>query len=264
MESISLIRIFAVVKRHLYVMFRDMRVLSQDIYWPIMDLMLWGFMTQAMVSKYQLDPYFFYTMIASVGLWQVFLRSTLEVSVSMLEEIWSRNLVNLFSTPLLLSEWICAIAVLATIRTVSTVMIAICAIKLFFSWSLFNVGWVLIPCSLNLLLFGLSIGFMTAAFLICYGKQADALAWMMGWFCAPFSTIYCPLETLPIWMQKVSLALPMFYTYSALAKAVRGQSIAWNDLIIAFGLNILYLVFSILLFQFLFEQSRKKGLSRLE
>lgn len=264
MANISIVRIGAVVKRHLYVAFRDMRVLTQDVYWPIMDLMLWGFMAEWMVSKYHLDSYYFYTMIASVGLWQVFLRSTLEVSISMLEEIWSRNLINFFSTPLLLSEWVIAVGMLAIVRTITTVFIAAFTIKLLFSWSLFEVGWILIPCSLNLLLFGLAIGFATSAILACWGKQAEALAWMMGWFCAPFSTIYCPFEALPLWMQKMSLALPMFYTYSALSKTIQGQSIAWGDLGIAFVLNVVYLVVSILLFIFLFEQSRNKGLSRLE
>ena len=94
MANLSFIRISAVVKRHLYTALKELRAITQDIYWPIMDLMLWGFMAQSMVAKYHFDSYYLYTLIASVGLWQVFLRSSLEVSIGMLEEIWSRNLSN--------------------------------------------------------------------------------------------------------------------------------------------------------------------------
>lgn len=262
--TVSLCRILAVVKRHLYVATRDLRVYTQDIYWPIMDLSLWGFMAQYMSVQQKMEPSYAHILIASVGLWQVFLRSSLEVSVGMLEEIWSRNLVNIFSTALSSFEWGCAALILATIRTVTTVAIAALAIKIIFGWSLFSAGWILVPCSFMLLLFGLAIGFITAGILVCWGKKAETLAWMMGWLFAPFSTIYYPAEALPLWMQKVSYMLPMIYTYRALGGAIKGEPIAWHLLGTAFGINLIFIVGSIAFFIAMFEQSRKKGLSRLE
>ena len=262
--TLSLCRVFAVIKRHLYVAARDLRVYTQDIYWPIMDLALWGFMAQYMSAQQKMEPSYAHILIASVGLWQVFLRSSLEVSVSMLEEVWSRNLSNMFSTALSPFEWGLAAIILAAIRTITTVLIAACAIKILFGWSLFLVGWILVPCAFMLLLCGLSVGFITAGILVCWGKKAETLAWMMGWLFAPFSTIYYPAEALPIWMQKVSYALPMAYTYQALGGAVKGEPIAWDLLGKAFGINIIFIVGSIGFFIAMFEQSRKKGLSRLE
>ena len=262
--NLSLCRILAVVKRHLYIALRDLRMITQDIYWPIMDIALWGFMAQWMCKQQTMEQTYAHCLIASVGLWQVFMRSSMEVSVSMLEEVWSRNLVNIFSTPLCSIEWAFATMLLAIIRTITTVLIAALAIYILFGWSLFSAGWILIPCSTLLLIFGLAMGFLTASMLVCWGKKAESLAWMIVWMCAPFSAIYYPVEALPLWMQKVSQCMPMMYIYQALGKVFKGEPIAWNLLGTALMINIIFMVISLSLFIFMFEQSRKKGLARLE
>jgi ABC-2 type transport system permease protein len=182
----------------------------------------------------------------------------------MLDEIWEKNLVNFFAGPLYLIEWVAACSLLALIRTITTMIIAIIIIKLLFSWMLFSVGMVLIPCALNLFLSGLTIGFLITALLSLFGKKADAFAWMMGWMCAPFSSIYYPAAALPAWMNSVANWMPMMYTFDALKQAIADGGINWNFLGIAFGLNCIYLTGAILLFLICFEQSRKRGLSRLE
>ena len=48
-------------------------------------------------------------LLAAVMLWDVMFRGQLGVSISFLEEMWSRNLGHLFVTPLRPYEWVIAL-----------------------------------------------------------------------------------------------------------------------------------------------------------
>jgi ABC-2 type transport system permease protein len=262
--SFSWIRVYAVISRYLLVAFRDFRTVSQDFFWPLVDITLWGFAALYACKTSGNPSVYLYSTVACVTLWQLFLRANFEVSISMLDEIVAKNLVSFFASPLRLIEWIVATSILAGIRMITTMIIAVIIIKLLFSWMFLSVGIVLLPFIINVFLFGLTVGYFTAALLMLFGKKIDALAWMMGWVFAPFSSIYYPAETLPDWMNSVANCLPLKYTADALKQAIIEESINWNFLLKSFELNLIYLAMTIFIFLICFEQSRKRGLSRLE
>jgi ABC-2 type transport system permease protein len=108
------------------------------------------------------------------------------------------------------------------------------------------------------------MGFLSAAIIVFYGKRVQMLAWMMAYIFAPFSAVYYPVEALPSWGQYIAKVLPMSYTFEGMRQVLNNQTFSMPMFTISIALNIVYLALAVLLFKFMFEKSRDKGLARLE
>ena len=104
----------------------------------------------------------------------------------------------------------------------------------------------------------------TAAISLYFGQRFQMLAWMTTYGFAPFSAIYYPMNALPTWAQAIGKCLPMSYVFEGMRKVLKEGRFDMYDFGMSLALNGLYLILSLLLFRFLFEKSRAKGLSRLE
>ena len=88
-------RIFAMVLRYWYLLRSSWPRLLELIYWPAVQMLMWGFL-QLYVSE---NAGFFAkaggTFIGAVLLWDILFRGQLGFSISFLEEMWARNMGNL-------------------------------------------------------------------------------------------------------------------------------------------------------------------------
>ena len=92
-----------------------------------------------------------YMVISGVFFWIIVWRAQYEITVNFLEELWNKNLVNLFVSPLSLNEWIVSVFIVGIIKmVVGLAFIGILAF-LIFKTNLINYGWYLIPFSLKML-----------------------------------------------------------------------------------------------------------------
>jgi ABC-type transport system involved in cytochrome c biogenesis ATPase subunit len=123
---------------------------------------------------------------------------------------------------------------------------------------------MMLPFLFSLLMSGWFMGFTASGVIIRYGQSVQSVAWMAGFALAPFSAVYYPVEVLLRWAQCIAAALPMTYIFEGTRAILRGEREPVSDLLISFGLNILYLALSVLLFGWMFEKSRERGLARLE
>jgi ABC-2 type transport system permease protein len=112
----SLLRVKAIIQRHLALQFRDLYRIIDMFYWPFIDLAIWGF-TGLSMDNAQTNVLI---LLSGIFLWTVCYRANLEVSVNILEELWGRNLVNLFTTPCTMFDWIGALLALGAVRTCVT------------------------------------------------------------------------------------------------------------------------------------------------
>lgn len=257
-------RIWAIVLRYIFAWIHNLNSFLDEIFWPVMDIILWG-MTSVWVQENQ-------TQISNVVLvsltclvfWQIVQRATDVVSYNLLEELWERNLINLFSTPLTIFEWISAVIILSFLRIICTLVVCFFAVWILYSLNIFSVGWMIIPFMGSLLLSGLFIGFLTVGFIVYWGRKASSFTWIVIWLFAPFSAVYYPLDVLPSWAQSFGHALPMTYTFKGMRQILFDGTFPLSDLLISFGLNALYLVLSMIFFVFMFERSKSKGFARLQ
>lgn len=259
----SFSRIKGVFFRYYYNLIKGPNQLSDLFYWPLVDILLWG-LTSIWIQNQSHVANLPLILMTGLIFWQVAWRGSIDISVNILQEFWHRNLVNLFSTPLKISEWIAGTLLLCLCKLLITISFGTLVIFLLYSLNVFTLGWAFLPFAGLLLMFGWTLGFIAASVIIYWGHQVEMLAWMIGFLFAPFSAVFYPVAILPLWAQTISWILPTTYVFEGMRQILNHQPFPYTFMLYSFILNILYLSFSIFLFKTMFEKSRKKGLARLE
>ncbi len=256
----SLKRIMAVVIRHLYVWPRSLERWQGSLGWPLLGLISWG-MT---MSFFQKNASFGFSIIAfllgGVIFWEFTSISQREMSVNFLDEAWNKNLINIFSTPLTTAEFLLASVILGLIKLTVTMFVMLLGAFIFYKFNIFGLYGLYLPfLIINLLIFGLSFGVIINGLIVRFGFGAQELAWALLAWVSPFSCIYYPLSSIPTWAQKIGQMLPSTYIFEEMRRVIMTGSINTSNLMISFGLNILYLLLSLLFFHWMFENARDQG-----
>lgn len=202
-------------------------------------------------------------IISGIVFWIIFWRAQYEISIGLLDELWNKNLVNIFVTPLKFSEWVAAWLIMGIVKGFMSFTFAAILAFVLYKMSIFMYGFAMLPFMLVLLLSGWWIGFIIAGIIMRSGSKVQTLAWSMPWIFAPFSAIYYPVSILPHWAQYVSTLLPMSYVFEGMRKVIATGEIDWSKVAIALGLNIIYLTLSLLFVRKSFEKVLQKGVSKL-
>src|SRR5262245_15795820 len=111
MNRFVLHRAWAIALRYFYLLPRDIARSFDMFYWPIMDLLLWGFTGSWMLHNEASDLK--WVLIVAPIFWQVISRFTLEIPRNLLEEIWGGSVVNLLASPITTLEWLFGIVIVA-------------------------------------------------------------------------------------------------------------------------------------------------------
>jgi len=257
-------RVKAIIIRHLYNFRHHLDRLSDSFYWPAMDIVLWGLTSQYIQNTGENINSIVLILLSGLVFWQVLWRGQYEITVSFLEEVWSQNLVNIFSTSLTIGEWIMGVLFLGLIKMIITVSFAILLVWLLYSVNILNFGFLLIPFFINLLIMGWWVGLVVTGFLVMFGRQIQTLAWTGVYLLAPFSAIYYPVSSLPLWGQIIAKILPSSYVFEGMREVLITGKIPFQNLRISFILNFIYTIFAYFFFKWCFKKSKEKGLARLE
>ena len=257
---VSFQRIFALLLRHFYILRSSPARIIEILYWPSIQMILWGFISRFFASQdVTVLSYALGTLLGAVILWDFLFRTQLGVSLSYLEEVWARNLGHLFVSPLRPWEWWTAMMLYSVVRaSLGVIPAALLAIP-FYGFSIFGLGWPMLFLFFNLMFMGWWLGFLITAMLIKAGPGAESLAWALTFLLAPFCAVYYPISLLPEWLQWVSNALPASHVFEGLRALVKENVVATGHLWAAFGLNCLYMAGSMALLQFSFNSARKQG-----
>ncbi len=256
-------RIIAIVRRHFLMTFRRLDRIINVLYWPFLNIVLWGI--TSMWLQQQAGKEHIVTMILTgLVLWQIVFRVNLETAKGLFEEILSHNVVNLFATPLTFGEWVVGMMMLGIVNMLLVFSCCAAAVWLLYGINIFVLGFSLLPFMLSLLIAGWFIGFFICGLLIRWGLKAQDFVFTVGWIFAPFSAIYYPLDVLPRFVQIIGKCLPMTYVFEAMRGILQNGKLSTDYLLTSFGLDILYLTFSLFFFWYMFEISKEKGLARLD
>lgn len=256
-------RILGVFFRYFYVALKGLHQLSDLFYWPLVDILIWGMTSFWIQSQSHVHSLPLVLMTALI-FWQITWRGSIDISVSLLQEFWHRNLMNLFSTPLKISEWIAGMILLCLCKLVVTIGFGALAVYMLYSLNVFTVGWAFLPFAAALLIFGWSLSFISSGLIIYWGHKVEMFAWMIAFVFAPFSAVFYPVEILPEWAQSISWCLPTTYIFQGMRSILATGTFPFHYFWISLGLNAIYLVASIAFFYWMFEKTREKGLARLE
>ncbi|MBS0184649.1 MAG: ABC transporter permease [Nitrospira sp.] len=214
-------RITALIVRHLYLYRRSLPRIMEIFYWPFLDLVIWGFITLYLARYQSQVPGFVTFFLGALILWDMLFRSQQGITISFLEELWARNLMNLFASPLKPSEFLAATMAMSMMKvTIVSIVMAGCAL-FFYSYNILVVGVWLMPFVLNLVVTGWIIGVLTTSLIMRFGQEAEVLAWSMVFLFQPISCVFYPMEVLPKWLQMIAMANPAAHIFEGM-RAVLG------------------------------------------
>ena len=252
-------RVRAMVRRHAYLLLRSWPRLLSTMYYPTVTMILWAFITvylRPTASFLHDAPGFF---IGAVLLWDVLYRGQLGVSVTFIEEMYARNLGNLFVSPLRLGEFIAGQLALSVVRALIGVGGACLFAWLLFRYSIFSFGFPLIAFFVLLIGFGWAIGLAVSSIILRAGLGAEELAWAAIFLVAPVSGVYYPIAVLPPWLQAIAAIIPSAHVFEGMRALMNTGAILWGELAVAFGLNVVWLAIAGLVFARQFRQARLRG-----
>lgn len=260
---ISFTPMWAIVLRHVRMWRRDPNYLLGIFYWPLLDVLIWGWLgTWIARSDVSLPNY---EMVALLGilLWQVVGRGCNTMLLAFNEELWANNVVNLFSLPLALIEWIGGVLLFSVITILIAFIFSIIAISLLYDISLLQLIQTYLIFMPPLFFSCLWLGFSSLQLVAVLGKRATELGFVIAWFLMPFCGAYYPIEVLPAWGQTFSAFLPMSYVFQGMRGYVMYQQDPTLNLLKGYALGIGYTIIAAVLFVYCFNRSKQKGLARL-
>jgi ABC-2 type transport system permease protein len=252
-------RVGAVLLRHVYLARGSWTRVFDLIYWPVLQMVIWGFINLFMAQHSNWVVRSAGLLIGAVMLWDVLVRSQFGMTISLLEEMWSRNLANLFVSPLRPIEFACSLMALAVARSAIGVLpAALLAIPLF-AYSIFTIGLPLVGFYAILVMFGWAVGLVIAAALFRFGLAAESYAWASIFVLAPITGVYYPIAVLPDWLQPVAWALAPTHVFEGMRALALDNTLRLDLMASGIALNFVYLALSVWVFLRAFERARAEG-----
>ncbi len=252
-------KIFALSLRHIYLIKGSFPRILDLIYWPTIQIFLWGF-----ISKFFTISSSYYNntvgiILSAAILYDFLFRSSISYNMMFLEEIWSRNFTNLFIAPIKLSEIITALTFTAIFRTlIGLVPAALIAIPLF-GISIFKIGPPLILLLLTLYIFGVTLGLLVTSGLVRFGPSFENIAWASLFFLAPLGCIYYPIEILPDWLQIIAKLLPLVHIFEEMRSILIHNSVHYIEIVKAIIISIIYFVLAVFIFYLSYSGAKTRG-----
>jgi ABC-2 type transport system permease protein len=255
-----LYRTAAIVLRQFYLLRGSPARLLPLFAWVTIDMVLWGFMSRYLNTVAGTRFNFVPALLGAVLLWDFFIRIMQGVTTAFFEDVWSRNFLNFFASPLSVAEYIAGLV----ISSILTGVVGLCAMLLLatsvFGLSFFAYGSVMLPFLLVLFLTGIALGIFATGLMLWLGPAAEWLIWPIPAMLSPFAGVFYPLATLPQWMQYISRLLPPSYVFENLRAIVAGRAPSATDLAVGALLAMAEILLAGWYFVRIFRRAVRTGL----
>jgi ABC-2 type transport system permease protein len=252
-------RIFAVVLRQYYLIRGSPSRVLPLFMWVMIDMVLWGFITRYL-NAMNSGPNFVPILLGAVLLWDFFTRVMHGIATSFFEDVWSRNFLNIFASPLSIAEYLGGLVLTSVLSSLVGLAVMLLLATLGFGLPIFAYGLATIPFILVLFLFGIALGITGTALVLRFGPAAEWFVWPIPAMLSPFASVFYPVATLPAWMQYISYALPPSYLFESLRGIVAGQPVNTAYLAISLILSAAYILAAGWFFRSVYQRAVRTGL----
>ena len=253
-------RIGAIVLRQYYLMRGSPTRLVPMVAWVAVDIVLWGFLSRYLYSIAPQGPNFTLTLLGAVLLWDFFTRIMHGVTTAFLEDVWSRNFLNLFATPLCVSEYVAGLVLTSIATSLIGLVVMLLLATLAFGFSFFAYCLLFLPFVLVLFLFGIALGVFASALVLRLGPASEWLIWPIPAVLSPFAAVFYPLAVLPEWMRWIAHALPPAYVFEGMRAAATQHTVSLGSLAIAAALALAQIALAYAFFVRIFRSTVRSGL----
>ncbi len=219
------------MRRHAYVLWRAPHRWFDIAFWPLMDVILWGslatYIARGSSSAQTATPY----LIAGIILFHILFQNQMAVGVGFLEETWSRNLLNVLTTPVSEIEYLAGTAIFGFFK----VFFALATLSItafgFFRFDLGSVGWSVVPIAMILTVVGWAVGIACIGVVLRFGQGAEILMWGGNYVLMAFSGVFNPVDALPGPIQPLARILPSTHAFNALRDVLAGKPLPTGEIV---------------------------------
>lgn len=253
-------RTFAIVLRQYYLIRGSFARFLPLFAWVAIDIILWGFLSRYLntVTTGGLD--FVPRLLGAVLLWDFLTRVAQGVTVAFLEDVWSRNFLNFFATPLSVREYVGGLVITSVATSALGLVVMLVLAASIFSLPFLAYGLMAIPFLMILFLSGIALGIFGSALVLRLGPASEWFIWMIPATVSPFAGVFYPLSSLPQWMQAVSYALPPAYVFEGMRTSLATGSISGKLLMVGGLLALGYLFLAYWFFKRTYGHAIRTGL----
>lgn len=252
-------RLGAMLLRYLYLLRSSWPRLAELIYWPLVQMLMWGFLQNYLNQQSGFLALAGGALIGAILLWDILTRAQLGFSVSFLEEMWSRNMGNLLISPLTTGEFLLALMAMSLLRlAVSVIPISLLAIW-FFGFNLWGMGLALGFFFANLLLTGWAVGIVVCGLILRNGMGAEGLAWTLMFLVMPICAVFYPVSVLPDFLKTLAWTLPPTYVFEGMRMVLIQRVFPSQLMVEAIAINLAYMSVACFAFVKLVDGARRNG-----
>ncbi|HEY1725852.1 MAG TPA: ABC transporter permease [Steroidobacteraceae bacterium] len=252
--------IAAIALRQFYLMRSSPTRVLPMIAWVAVDIVLWGFISRYLNTVASTGVNFVASLLGAVLFWDFFTRVMQGVTMAFFEDVWSRNFINVFATPLLISEYLVGLICTGIVTSLIGLIVMLTLATWLFGLPFFSMGLLLLPFLLALFLFGIGLGVLASAMVLRLGPASEWLVWPIPAMLSPFVGVFYPLSTLPAWMRGIGHALPPSYVFENMRSVVAGHGYSASGLLLGIGLALFDILLASLLFTRVYRYAVRSGL----
>lgn len=256
----SYCRIAAIVLRQFYLMRGSLSRVLPLFMWVAIDMVLWGFISKYLNNVTPSGFNFVPLFLGAILLWDFFTRVMYGVTIAFFEDVWSRNFLNIFATPLSISEYLAGLVITSIATSTVSLIVMLVLAATVFGLSFYTYGIMIVPFLLVLFLFGIALGIFSSAIVLRLGPASEWFVWPIPALITPFAGVFYPLSTLPEWMQYVSYLLPPSYVFEGMRSIISGSGVPGTTLLWGACLALFYILLACLFFLRIYRQAVRTGL----
>src|SRR3984893_1817830 len=245
----KLYRIKSVILRHTYEVRRNANHLTYMVYWPVVNILVWGFFTLYLRHGDRLQPGVISCLLGAVILWGLFNAFQRDMAVGFLEELWSRNLVSLFASPLSVPEYVTGLMIVTLAKAMIGLIVESLIAWLFYHYDIFPMLLTLMPFILNLALFALTIGIVVTGLIFRYTTKFQTMTWSFASLLMPLSCVFYPLSSLPSFLRPMAWILPTTQSFEVMRQALESTEFSTSHFKWGLALNLFFFIVAVVLFQ---------------
>ena len=253
-------RIGAVVLRQAYEARHNLDRVTDALYWPVIDVLLWGFMSLYISRQTSAGPHIASYLLGMAILWALFRSFQRDIAVAFLSDVWSRNLIGLFSTPLSIQEYVTALVLINLLKAFAGMLVAGLVAWACYSFDIFPALPALLPHLGILVLFAVAVGIFITGLIFRFSTRIQSLTWSITGLIMPFSCVFYPVGALPAAIRPLAFALPTTYAFEGMRAVLAGAPIRYSYVALGYGLSVCYLAGAAFAFTRLFMAARASGL----
>ncbi len=253
-------RVAAVVLRQIYLLRGSPVRLLPMVAWVAIDIVLWGFISRYLNTVAGRTFNFVPALLGAVLLWDFLGRVMQGVTTAFFEDVWSRNFLNMFATPLRISEYLSGLVITGVTTSLFGLAAMLTLATTAFGLSFLPYGAAMVPFVLVLFLSGIALGILGCAIVLRFGPASEWLIWPIPSLISPFVGVFYPLSTLPRWMQAIGHLLAPSYVFEGMRAVMAGKGAPVAQLALGVGLAVSYLVAACAVFASVYRYSIRTGL----